>query len=334
MNKTVLFLGPGRWPRAHGPGAGDASRGVPHPAAAAPPHIATPVAAYAPSSAYTSGARRRHGSLTMTSRLSHPYIPAGSSDEFVTVDVTGAEVPGAQRSPVNLALVIDRSGSMSGYKLAQAKQAARQLVNAAARRGPAGHRPLRLGREERCRAWRPRPSNRERMLQYIDGIWDEGGTNISAGLSDGPHQVNTAQRRVQGQPHHPHQRRPAHRGRHGRAGPEAGGEEHPRAGGDGELHRRGHGLQRGPDAGVRRVRRGRVRLPGGRGQAGQHLPEGPAAGDHAGGAQRGAVLRAARGVRRWARCWATARTRPGARCAWRCRTSPRARRSAWWRGCG
>ena len=37
------------------------------------------------------------------------------------------------------------------------------------------------------------PGNRERMLQYVDGIWDEGGTNIGAGLSAGRFQLSTAQ---------------------------------------------------------------------------------------------------------------------------------------------
>ena len=58
------------------------------------PHIATPVPTPVPPVPPVNTAS--HGSLTMTSRLSHPYITPGSTDLFVTVDVTGAEVPGSE----------------------------------------------------------------------------------------------------------------------------------------------------------------------------------------------------------------------------------------------
>ncbi|MFP2931067.1 vWA domain-containing protein [Pyxidicoccus sp. 3LG] len=132
------------------------------------------------------------GSITLTSRLSHPYIPAGTSEVFATVDLAGAEVPGAKRSPVNLALVIDRSGSMSGYKLAQAKQAARHLVTLLREEDRLAI--VHYGSDVKSLPSLPAtPGNRERMLQYIDGIWDEGGTNISAGLAAGRYQLGTAQ---------------------------------------------------------------------------------------------------------------------------------------------
>ncbi|XXF75944.1 VWA domain-containing protein [Myxococcaceae bacterium GXIMD 01537] len=131
------------------------------------------------------------GSLSLTSRLSHPYIVPGTSDLFVTVDITGAELPGAQRSPVNLALVIDRSGSMSGYKLQQAKQAARHLVQQL--RDEDRLAIVHYGSDVKSLPSLPaNAANRERMFQYIENIWDEGGTNISAGLTAGQSQLAMA----------------------------------------------------------------------------------------------------------------------------------------------
>ncbi|PTL80404.1 VWA domain-containing protein [Vitiosangium sp. GDMCC 1.1324] len=176
MNKTVAFVS-----LAAGLALTALVLGLPQ---LAPPHPATPVPPPRPATA-------SNGSLTMTSRLSHPYITPGSSDLFVTVDLTGAEVPGSKRTPVNLAVVIDRSGSMSGYKLQQAKQAARHLVGL-------------LGPEDRLAivhygsdvkslpSLSATPANRERMLQFIEGIWDDGGTNIGAGLHAGRSHVVAA----------------------------------------------------------------------------------------------------------------------------------------------
>ncbi|MBI3185255.1 MAG: VWA domain-containing protein [Myxococcales bacterium] len=124
------------------------------------------------------------GSIKMQARLSHPFVSTGRSDVFATVELFGVEVPGAERTPVNFAVVIDRSGSMSGFKLSQAKLAAKQLVSLLR---PADRLAIvHYGSDVKSMPAMPATAeNKERMLSTIDAIWDDGGTNIGAGLSVG-----------------------------------------------------------------------------------------------------------------------------------------------------
>ncbi len=189
MNRTVLFLS-----LASGLALTALVLGLPQVGTAVPegpPAVAVP-APQPPAPPRPPVIPATGGSLSLTGRLSHPYVPTGASELFATFDVTGAEVPGANRSPVNLALVIDRSGSMSGYKLAQAKQAARHLIGLL--RDEDRLAIIHYGSDVKSLpALQATPGNRERMFQYVDGIWDEGGTNIGAGLSAGRYQLSTAQ---------------------------------------------------------------------------------------------------------------------------------------------
>jgi Ca-activated chloride channel family protein len=122
------------------------------------------------------------GSLTLTARLSHPAIAQGSQRVYVTALVHAPQVPGQRRAPVNLALVIDRSGSMSGFKLEQAKRAARELIG---QLGPEDRLSLvHYGSEvTTLPSLLATPENKATLARFVDAIEDGGGTNTSEALT-------------------------------------------------------------------------------------------------------------------------------------------------------
>lgn len=76
-------------------------------------------------------AQANEPNIEITSRLSHPYIePNKEQTVFLKISLKG-KVPASnkQRAPINLALVLDKSGSMQGQKIESVKQASKMLID-------------------------------------------------------------------------------------------------------------------------------------------------------------------------------------------------------------
>lgn len=145
------------------------------PAPAVPMSKATAVA----STGHASGA----GPLALSARLSSARVLAGRSTVWLEATV-GAEAVATgrtERQPVNLALALDRSGSMAGTKLAQAKRAAEALIAAL---GPQDRLAIvAFGSDVTVMpSTRADADGREALQRFVGGIADSGGTNISAAL--------------------------------------------------------------------------------------------------------------------------------------------------------
>ena len=127
--------------------------------------------------------------------VDHPYVHKGSSgDILLNTKIVGKEAPSVDRAPLNLVLVIDRSGSMNEKgKIEYARAAARQIISG-------------LGEKDRLSVVAYSTdvevllpiqllSDKERATSVVNSLYPTDSTNLSGGLVSGIGQLERLERK-------------------------------------------------------------------------------------------------------------------------------------------
>lgn len=137
--------------------------------------------------------KQQEGSLTVEVVPQFSKVLAGKGGHLdVLVRVQAASVPGAERPPLDLALVLDRSGSMAGAKLEAAKQAALETVRKLAPEDRLTF--ISYDDEVRVHTDRQRVGNGWTMRREILSIRPGGGTALGPALRSGLDGLSNGQR--------------------------------------------------------------------------------------------------------------------------------------------
>lgn len=152
----------------------------------APPLVATgtlppvdePVATNQAASQFVSG-----NTLLVEGRLGFKTLEAGKpAENFVFVDITTDKTAVGKSTPLNLAIVLDRSGSMKGKRLANALSAARGMIERLRDGDVISLVTYNQSAQSTIESVQIDGSSRFRVLRELDELQAQGDTCISCGL--------------------------------------------------------------------------------------------------------------------------------------------------------
>ncbi|OCG00833.1 vWA domain-containing protein [Gilliamella sp. wkB112] len=129
------------------------------------------------------------GQIQIRSELASPIVLENSQDKnYLKISLTGVDFDSAKRVPINLALVIDRSGSMSGSRIEKAREAAILAVNMLNEDDTIS--VVTFDNDAEIIIPSTKVTNKQRLISQINSkVTARGGTALFAGLSKGINQV-------------------------------------------------------------------------------------------------------------------------------------------------
>jgi len=141
------------------------------------------------------------GSHAKTATLINWYAKTGNAyairnsqgEIYLYVNIQSGQPDSTQRRiPLNVSLVLDRSGSMQGEKIAYAKRASKFLVDQLSKDDYLSI----VNYDDQVEVTSPSQpvKNKEALKHLLDKIYDRGATNLSGGMLEGFTQVKTTRK--------------------------------------------------------------------------------------------------------------------------------------------
>ncbi len=127
--------------------------------------------------------------IQVRSELSSPVIMEGHPEKnYLKVSLSGQKIDTNKRVPINLAIVIDKSGSMGGERIEKARKAAIFAVNLLNEEDTLSI--VAYDNEAKVIVPATKVKNKQKIIQLINkNVFAGGGTALFAGLSKGIKQV-------------------------------------------------------------------------------------------------------------------------------------------------